>query len=105
MKDVNITNHGLNRIIERTHCKRGDIKDHILKVWESGKKIEDYSSKSRMYKYLKNVCYVGGEDRAIRVKGNSLYLFNHSGSSFITCYQIPEKVLQEKSKKNYGKVY
>ena len=105
MKDVNITNHGFNRIIERTRCKRGDIKDHILKVWESGKKIEDYSSKSRMYKYLKNVCCVGGEDRAVRVIGNSLYLFNHSGSSFITCYQIPEKVLQEKSKKNYGKVY
>ena len=105
MKAINITNHGLDRVLERTRCKRGDIKDHILKVWESGKKIEDYAVKSKMSKYLKNVCRSGGEDRAIRVKGNSLYLFNRSGSTFITCYQIPEKVLQEKSKKNYGKVY
>ena len=105
MKDINITNHGFDRILERTHCKRGNMKDHILKVWESGKRIEDYSVNSKMSKYLKNVCRVGGEDRAVRVKGNSLYLFNRSGSSFITCYQIPEKILQEKSKKNFGKVY
>jgi len=105
MKDINITNHGFDRILERTNCKRKNIKDHVLKVWESGKRIEDYSVNSKMSKYLKNVCRVGGEDRSIRVKGNSLYLFNRSGSSFITCYQIPEKVLKEKSKKNYGKVY
>ena len=105
MKEINITNHGFDRVLERTRCKRGDIKSHILNAWENGKRIEDYSIKSKMFKYLRNVCRVGGEDRSVRVKGNYLYLFNRSGSAFITCYHIPEKVLQEKHKKNYGKVY
>ena len=40
MKDINITNHGFDRILQRTHCKRVDIKDHILKVWENGKNMK-----------------------------------------------------------------
>lgn len=93
MTEINITNHGYDRILERTHCKRKDIKNHIARVWGSGKKIEDYSSKKSMMKYLKNVCSAGGDDRSVRVKGNILYLFNKCGTAFITCYQIPDCVL------------
>lgn len=96
MKDINVTNHGFERILERTHCKRGDIKDHILKVWLTGKTIEMYNAKSSMAKYLKNVCVANDKDRSLRVKGNLLYLFNKAGNVFITCYQIPEKVIQSK---------
>ena len=73
---IGASNHGLERLLERTHCKRGDVLDFLTKIWESGKTIESYNRKSRMFTYLKNVRYNGGNDREVRVHGNTVYIFN-----------------------------
>ena len=95
MKNISITNHGFDRVLERTKCKKEDVRSYIAKVWSTGKTIETYREKSSIAKYLRNVRNAN-EDREIRVKGNFLYLFNKVGSAFITCYQIPEKVMQSR---------
>lgn len=93
-----VTQHAAQRLLERTCCKQKNILRFVEHVWLSGKKITDYDRKSSMSSYLSNVKLVGGEDREIRVSGNDVYIFNKSGSSLITCYQIPQKVLQNKKK-------
>ena len=92
------SDHGFERILERTSCKRKDINRFVVDVWSSGKTIESYDSKTRMHSYLMNVSQNGGKDRAVRVKGNTVYIFNKIGSVLITCFDVPQKVLQSKNK-------
>ena len=97
--DVLISNHGRERVLERTHCKRNCVETFIKEVWLNGKGIDSYNTKSATYQYLKNVIKVGGADRALRVKGNTLYIFNKRGTVFVTCYDIPQKVIQSNNKR------
>ena len=94
--NIYVSDHGLQRILERTHCKRGDVENFLRTVWVNGKSMEQYHTKSAIYKYLFNTIRVGGTDRSIRIKGNTLYIFNKPGTVFVTCYDIPQKVIQDK---------
>ena len=91
-----ITKHGGERIIERTQCKRKNIEEFLLKVWNEGKAENFFDNKTAVRKYLKNVKENSGADRSVRVKGNVVYIFNYTGNVFVTCYEIPQKVLQDK---------
>ena len=100
MNDINskiiLSNHGLERILERTHCKKNQIEKFLCEVWASGHDIKHYETKRSVYQYLVNTIKVGGTDRALRVKGNTLYIFNKVGTVFITCYDLPQKVIQDR---------
>lgn len=101
---VEISRHGEERLRERTPYTSKQLEEHVTKVWNFGNVLADYKDKTNTYKYLKNVVSVGGEDRSIRVKGNTLYIFNLTGTVFITCYDIPQKVIQsDKNKKQNSK--
>ena len=107
MEKFNVINrcasyHGAERLVKRTQCKVKDIEEYIGKVWQSGKTIESYGRKTRMFSYLKNVKMNGGSDREIRVKGNVAYVFNKIGSVLITCFDIPQGVIQNKKKREWG---
>lgn len=90
--------HGAQRVVERTQCKQKNVAEYISKIWKEGKKIDSYGVKTSMYSYLVNVQRNGGSDRAVRVKGNAVYIFNRKGTVLITCYNIPQKVIQNKHK-------
>lgn len=107
MKEINApikgySHHGLQRVIERTHCKMSDAERFIKRVWDLGNTLESYNKKTRMFSYLKNVKLNGGTDREVRVKGNVVYIFNKAGSILITCCNIPQGVLQNKTKNKSG---
>ena len=107
MKSVNMENrcasyHGAQRLVERAHCKAKNTQEFIDKVWKLGRKIESYDRKSRMFAYLNNVKLNGGSDRDVRVKGNIAYIFNKKGSVLITCFGIPQGVIQNKNKREWG---
>ena len=102
MKEINmgqgpiISDHGYERILERTHCKRNEVTAFIEKVWKTGRDGDSYKSNSPIGRYIANVGKRSGQHRCIRVKGNSLYIFNSDGTVFVTCYDIPQKVIQDK---------
>ena len=96
--EISLSAHGYQRLMERTHCKHNQIISFLTKVWEDGKTINSYDKKSKMYRYLTNTGSVGGPDRALRVRGNTLFIFNKQGTAFITCFDIAQKVLQNQSK-------
>lgn len=93
--------HGAQRLVERTQCKVKNTTEFIEKVWRLGKKISSYDRKTRMFSYLTNVKMNGGSDREVRVKGNVAYIFNKSGSVLITCFNIPQGVIQNKNKREW----
>lgn len=97
---MTITNHGGSRLIERTFCKRKDMEKFLFKIWEGGKKEWDLVERSPLRRYVENVRKNGGLDRSVRVKGNTVYIFNKVGSVFVTCYDIPQKVLQDNSRRS-----
>lgn len=97
----NVSFHASNRVMERTSCSRNKMGDYINRVWQTGKTIEAYKDRIALYKYLTNVKNNGGEDRNLRVSGNCLYIFNKSGSLLITCFDIPQKVIQDKRNKKH----
>ena len=97
---INVTEHGRLRLIERVKCKRSKIEKLLNKVWASGYDECHYANHKSLYKYLVNVRYNSGANRSIRVKGNMVYIFNLTGTVFVTCYDIPQKVIQDiKAKK------
>lgn len=96
MREIIITTHGRERLLDRTQCKARNLPEFLSNVWEQGKTIDDYKNKSAMYKYLSNINKE--QDRIVRCKGNTVFLFNRSGTVFITCYEMPQKVLQGKFK-------
>ena len=107
MKDLNkqkrcASYHGAQRLTERTQCKTKNTAEFIDKVWKTGHRIESYNRKSRMFSYLTNVRLKGGSDRDVRVKGNVAYIFNKSGSVLITCFNIPQGVIQNKNKREWS---
>lgn len=102
--EINLSLHGYERLIERTKCKRSQVISYLHNVWDNGKTLENYDKKSPLFKYLKNTANSGGTDRSIRIKGNFLFIFNKEGNAFITCFEIPQKVIQDKGAKR-GKVY
>ena len=98
-KYVDITKHGFERLLERTHCKRNEVQAFISKIWETGRDIESYKPNNPIRKYIANVSKRSGQERCIKVKGNALYIFTANGNAFVTCYDIPQKIIQDKKNK------
>ena len=96
---ITMTAHGYERLLERTQCKRSHAVEYLTKVWDDGKTIDSYDKKSPMFKYLSNAALTGGHDRSLRVKGNTLFIFDKLGTTFITCFEIAQKILQDKGAK------
>lgn len=92
-----LSDHGYERLIERTQCKRNQVLSYITNVWENGKSLESYDKKSSIFNYLVNA--VGKKNNAVRVKGNTLFIFNKPGTVLITCFDIPQRVIQDKGAK------
>lgn len=101
---INISAHGYERLLMRTKCKRNKAESFLGSVWETGKPLEAYDKKSPMFRYLLNTIRVGGADRSLRVKGNNVFIFNKDGTVFITCFEITQKVIQDKGGHN-DKIY
>lgn len=103
INEISISAHGYERLLERTQCKQSKVMSFLENVWENGKTLKSYDRKSSMFRYLKNTIPVGGEDRVGRVKGNTLFIYNKDENNvitFITCFEIPQKVIQDRKKKH-----
>ena len=94
-----LTNHGYERMQQRTKLRDSKAEERVKKVWERGKHIEDFDGSHKFQTYLKNVRDCRGKDREVRVFGNEVYVFSKEGVCLITVLQIPAKVLLEKNKK------
>ena len=92
-----LTNHGFERMQQRTKLKDSKAEERVKKVWERGKRIEDFANSHKFQAYLKNVRDARGNDRDVRVFGNDVYVFSKDGIC-LTVLQIPPKVLLEKNK-------
>lgn len=92
-----LTNHGFERMQQRTKLKDSKAEERVKKVWERGKRIEDFANSHKFQAYLKNVRDARGNDREVRVFGNEVYVFSKDGIC-LTVLQIPPKVLLEKNK-------
>lgn len=92
-----LTNHGFERMQQRTKLKDSKAEERVRKVWERGKRIEDFANSHKFQAYLKNVRDARGNDRDVRVFGNEVYVFSKDGIC-LTVLQIPPKVLLEKNK-------
>ena len=92
-----LTNHGFERMQQRTKLKDSKAEERVKKVWERGKHIEDFADSHKFQAYLKNVRDARGNDRDVRVFGNEVYVFSKDGIC-LTVLQIPPKVLLEKNK-------
>ena len=92
-----LTNHGFERMQQRTKLKDSKAEERVKKVWERGKRIEDFVNSRKFQAYLKNVRDARGNDRDVRVFGNEVYVFSKDGIC-LTVLQIPPKVLLEKNK-------
>lgn len=92
-----LTNHGFERMQQRTKLKDSKAEERVKKVWERGKRIEDFANSHKFQAYLKNVRDARGNDRDVRVFGNEVYVFSKDGIC-LTVLQIPAKVLLEKNK-------
>lgn len=92
-----LTNHGFERMQQRTKLKDSKAEERVKKVWERGKRIEDFANSHKFQAYLKNVRDARGNDRDVRVFGNEVYIFSKDGIC-LTVLQIPPKVLLEKNK-------
>ena len=92
-----LTNHGFERMQQRTKLKDSKAEERVKKVWERGKRIEDFANSHKFQAYLKNVRDARGNDRDVRVFGNEVYVFSKDGIC-LTVLQIPPKVLLEKNK-------
>ena len=93
-----LTNHGYERMQQRTKLRDSKAEERVKKVWERGKHIEDFEGSHKFQTYLKNVRDCRGKDRDVRVFGNEVYVFSKEGVC-LTVLQIPAKVLLEKNKK------
>lgn len=93
-----LTNHGYERMQQRTKLRDSKAEERVKKVWERGKRIEDFNGSHKFQAYLKNVRDCRGSDRDVRVFGNEVYVFSKEGVC-LTVLQIPAKVLLEKNKK------
>lgn len=93
-----LTNHGYERMQQRTKLRDSKAEERVKKVWERGKRIEDFNGSHKFQTYLKNVRDCRGNDRDVRVFGNEVYVFSKEGVC-LTVLQIPAKVLLEKNKK------
>ena len=93
-----LTNHGYERMQQRTKLRDSKAEERVKKVWERGKRIEDFNDSHKFQTYLKNVRDCRGNDRDVRVFGNEVYVFSKEGVC-LTVLQIPAKVLLEKNKK------
>lgn len=93
-----LTNHGYERMQQRTKLRNSKAEERVKKVWERGKRIEDFNGSHKFQTYLKNVRDCRGSDRDVRVFGNEVYVFSKEGVC-LTVLQIPAKVLLEKNKK------
>lgn len=93
-----LTNHGYERMQQRTKLRDSKAEERVKKVWERGKRIEDFNGSHKFQTYLKNVRDCRGSDRDVRVFGNEVYVFSKEGVC-LTVLQIPAKVLLEKNKK------
>lgn len=92
-----LTSHGFERMQQRTKLKDSKAEERVKKVWERGKRIEDFANSHKFQTYLKNVRDARGNDREVRVFGNDVYVFSREGVC-LTVLQIPAKVLLEKNK-------
>lgn len=92
-----LTNHGYERMQQRTKLRDSKAEERIKKVWERGKRIEDFAGAHKFQAYLRNVRDARGNDREVRVFGNDVYVFSREGVC-LTVLQIPAKVLLEKNK-------
>ena len=92
-----LTNHGFERMQQRTKLKDSKAEERVKKVWERGKRIEDFANSHKFQAYLENVRDARGNDRDVRVFGNEVYVFSKDGIC-LTVLQIPPKVLLEKNK-------
>ena len=93
-----LTNHGYERMQQRTKLRDSKAEERVKKVWERGKRIEYFNGSRKFQAYLKNVRDCRGNDRDVRVFGNEVYVFSKEGVC-LTVLQIPAKVLLEKNKK------
>ena len=92
-----LTNHGFERMQQRTKLRDSKAEERVKKVWERGKHIEDFVGANKFQAYLRNVRDARGNDRDVRVFGNEVYVFSKDGIC-LTVLQIPAKVLLEKNK-------
>lgn len=92
-----LTNHGFERMQQRTKLRDSKAEERVKKVWERGKHIEDFVGANKFQAYLRNVRGARGNDRDVRVFGNEVYVFSKDGIC-LTVLQIPAKVLLEKNK-------
>ena len=74
--NIVITEHGRARLLERTKYKEKDMANVLINIWNNGHDESHYEGNKMLKKYLTNVRYNSGRDRSIRVKGNSVYIFN-----------------------------
>lgn len=96
--NIIITDHGAKRLKERTSYNKDSALDYLKKVWETG--FDDFTCKKpAIKKYLYNIRKSSSFQHAVKVKGNAVYIFNSIGTVFITCYDIPQKILQDTKNK------
>lgn len=98
---TSLTEHGYERLKERTGKKGRSAYDLVGRAYEKGKKIEDYTD-TKIIKYLTNIlnAYSASE---LRVFGNDIYLFGNAIDEktyvIITVFEANPKVMQRSKKR------
>ena len=92
MSNTIISNHGYERVKERTHLKGKKAEQTIERIWNKGKTYDQISTK-QLYYHVKDIATASqNADKIVKMFGNSVYIFATRGV-LITVLDIPSRLL------------
>ena len=92
MEMVFISNHGYERVKQRTHLKGKKAEQTIARIWRKGKTYEQIEFK-QLHHYVKDIATATQNiNNVVKLFGNSVYVFS-SETVLITVLDVPCRVM------------
>ena len=92
METIIISNHGYDRVKQRTHLKGKKAEQTIARIWRKGKTYEEIEFK-QLYNYVKDIATAAQNlNKIVKLFGNSVYIFS-SETVLITVLDVPCRVM------------